>query len=377
MKGVIRRTLHDAEGLQSEDYSCYQIVEKNDLIFKLIDLENYKTSRVGLIPEQGIVSPAYIRLVPNGRILPEYGFWFYYALYVQGVYNQMGAGVRQTLTPDELLDIRAPVPPPAEQRRIAGYLDEATGKVDRLVALRRRQMELLREQRAALIQQAVTRGLNPNAPLKDSGLPWLGQIPKHWGCSSLRRFWSVTDCKHLTVPFLDEGIPLASVSEVQSFELDLSQAKRTSEDFYRVLIEGDRQPRRGDVIYCRNTSVGAAAYVPNDEPLAMGQDVCLIRSAKQNGRYLVYQLRSSFMSEQLNTILVGATFKRINVADIKALAVVCPPKQEQDSIVDFLDAEGAKTDRLISSYTNQLELLTEYRAALIHECVTGQRAVPN
>lgn len=283
---------------------------------------------------------------------------------------------RQILVREDFKSAWVAIPPTEQQDRLAGYLDEQTAKIDRLMDMRRRQMVLLKEQRAALIQQAVTRGLNSNAPMKESGLPWLGEIPMHWQCSSLRRFWSVTDCKHLTVPFLDEGIPLASVSEVQSFELDLSQAKRTSEEFYRVLIEGERQPRLGDVIYCRNTSVGAAAYVSNDELLAMGQDVCLIRSAKQNGRYLVYQLRSAFMTEQLNTILVGATFKRINVSDIKALAIVCPSRNEQDAIVEFLDAQGAKTDHLISAYARQLELLTEYRAALIHECVTGQRTVP-
>ena len=82
--------------------------------------------------------------------------------------------------PDDVLDLRLDVPPPAEQRRIAAYLDEQTGKIDRLMGLRRRQMDLFKEQRAAIIQQAVTRSLNPNAPLKDSGLPWLGEIPEHW-----------------------------------------------------------------------------------------------------------------------------------------------------------------------------------------------------
>jgi type I restriction enzyme S subunit len=266
-------------------------------------------------------------------------------------------------------------PPLAEQHRIAAYLDEQTEKIDRLMDMRRRQMALLKEQRAALIQQTVTRGLNPNAPMKDSGLPWLGEIPAHWLCSSLRRFWGVIDCKHLTVPFLDEGYPLASVSEVQSYELDLSQAKRTSEEFWRLLIEGGRQPLPGDLIYCRNTSVGAAACVSSDEPIAMGQDVCLIRSPKQNSRYLNYVLRSGFMTEQLNTILVGATFKRINVADIKALIVLCPPKSEQDDIVEFIDSQTAKLDALHAAYARQLTLLAEYRAALIHECVTGQRSV--
>ena len=278
--------------------------------------------------------------------------------------------------PNDVLNLRLDLPCPPEQRRIAAYLDEQTAKIDRLMELRRRQMALLKEQRAALIQQAVTRGLNPNAPMKDSGLPWLGEIPKHWCRASLRRFWMVIDCKHLTVPFLDEGYPLASVSEVQSFELDLSKAKRTSEEFWRQLIEGVRQPLPGDLIYCRNTSVGAAAYVSSDEPIAMGQDVCLVRSSKQNCRYLNYLIRSGFMTEQLNTILVGATFKRINVADIKSLIVLCPPKIEQDDIVEFIDSEAAKFDALIESYARQLRLLAEYRASLIHECVTGQRPVP-
>ena len=279
--------------------------------------------------------------------------------------------------PNDVLNLFLCVPPSGIQSRIASYLDAQTAKIDRLMDMRRRQIVLLQEQRVALIQQAVTRGLNPDVPMKDSGIPWLGEIPAHWHCSSLRRFWAVIDCKHLTVPFFEDGYPLASVSEVQSFELDLSQAKRTSRDYWKQLVEGGRQPLVGDLVYCRNTSVGAAACVSSDEPIAMGQDVCLIRSKLQNNRYLNYLLRTRFMEEQLNTILVGATFKRINVADIKSLIVLCPPKSEQDHIVSFIDIESTQIDNLISSCTRQLTLLAEYRAALIHECVTGQREVPD
>jgi type I restriction enzyme S subunit len=286
------------------------------------------------------------------------------------------ANTQKNISMQDIPSLVLCVPPFQNQIDIAAYLDEQTAKIDQLMDMRRRQMALLKEQRTALIQEAVTRGLNPNVPMKDSGLPWLGEIPAHWRCAPLRRFWMVLDCKHLTVPFLDEGYPLASVTEVQSFELDLSKAKRTSEEFWRQLIEGDRQPLPGDLIYCRNTSVGAAAFVSSDEPIAMGQDVCLIRSRKQNNRYLNYVLRSRFMIEQLNTIIVGATFKRINVVDIKALIVLCPPKSEQDEIVEFIESQTAKFDALHAAYTRQLTLLTEYRAALIHECVTGQRTVP-
>lgn len=138
------------------------------------------------------------------------------------------------------------LPPPTEQRRIAGYLDEAAGKIDRLVALRRRQMELLREQWAALIQQAVTRGLNPNAPLKDSGLPWLGQIPKHWSATSLGRLAVLLQ----TGPFgsqlhaeeyVEAGVPIINPSHLSDGKIehdpkctvDSETAKRLSRYFLR------------------------------------------------------------------------------------------------------------------------------------------------
>ena len=356
--------------------TLYAIADSNSLIAQCNDvilLWDGANAGEFLEAKRGHVSSTSALLIPR---LMKQRFFFYACKSAQRNLQQttVGMGVPH-VNGNSLGQMLFIIPSSAEQDRIAACLDEQTAKIDRLMEMRRRQMELLKEQRAALIQQAVTRGLNPSAPMKDSGIPWLGEIPAHWHCAPLRRFWTVMDCKHLTVPFLDEGYPLASVSEVQSFELDLSQAKRTSEDFWKILIEGGRQPQIGDLIYCRNTSVGAAAYVSSDEPIAMGQDVCLIRSQHQNNRYLNYVLRSGFMGDQLNTIIVGATFKRINVADIKALIVLCPPKSEQDEIVNFIEAQNTKIDSTITAYTRQLTLLAEYRAALIHECVTGQREV--
>ena len=179
------------------------------------------------------------------KMCGSYLAWVQASKPILSQYEARAVGVtRFGLSQAAFKETLVPVPPLSEQRRIAGYLDEATGKIDRLLGLRRRQMELLQEQRAALIQQAVTRGLNPNAPLKPSGLPLLGDIPQHWQCAPLRRFWEVVDCKHVTVPFLEEGFPVASVMEVRTFELDLSQVLRTSEEFYQLLIDGGRQPPR-------------------------------------------------------------------------------------------------------------------------------------
>lgn len=113
-------------------------------------------------------------------------------------------------------------------------LDHETAKIDELVAKKVRLIELLEEKRIALITRAVTKGLDPGVPMKKSGVEWLGEIPADWEILALRRRWEIIDCKHVTVPFFDQGIPLASVRETQSFELDLSNAK------YTLLTNGTR-----------------------------------------------------------------------------------------------------------------------------------------
>lgn len=372
LRGVVNNDPENPEGLVPKDYGTYQFFSKNDLVFKLIDLENLRTSRVGLVRENGIMSPAYIRLIPNDPTTILFFFHQFYDLYQRGVYNQLGAGVRSTLGPSDLLNLPIVVPPPDEQITITRFLDYANRRIASTIRAKRKVIALLNEQKQNIINHAVTRGLDPKTPLKPSGIPWLGEIPEHWDLASLRRHWQVVDCKHLTVPFVEYGIPLASVSEVQSFSIDLSNCKRTTTEWYRVLIEGGRAPKRGNLIYCRNVSVGACAYVDTDIDFAMGQDVCLIRSQEQNQRYLNYLLHSHFMAHQLELLLVGSTFKRINISQIKALIVIVPPLEEQNQICSYLDTELSKYDAVLSRTEREISLLREFRTRLIADVVTGK-----
>ena len=159
---------------------------------------------------------------------------------------------------------------------------------------------------------------------------------------------------------------------MQSFDLVLSKAKRTSIDWYEKLVEGNRIPHRGDIIYCRNVSVGAASFVNTDERFAMGQDVCLIQSDDQNQRYLNYFLHRSVMTSQLALIHVGSTFERINVADIKDLLIVVPPRTEQEAIVELLDKQLLDIEWIVENALNEISLLREYRTRLIADVVTGK-----
>lgn len=272
-------------------------------------------------------------------------------------------------------NIVAAWPPLPEQEAIAAWLDERTRRIDELVAAKRRLIDLLAEQRTALITHAVTKGLNAHAPMKPSGIDWLGDVPRHWEVAPLRRKWRVIDCKHRTVPFLDEGIPLASIGQVQRIDIDLSTAKKTSEEEYALLIDGERRPRRGDIIYSRNATVGEAAFVNTDEIFCMGQDVCMIRSRDQDQRYLVHQLRSPVVMSQLDQMMVGATFKRINIADVKGLIVACPPPAQQRDIAAYIDQTFYGTggiNGVIAAAEAAIARLTEYRQVLISAAVTGK-----
>jgi len=180
LRGVVNNDPDDPEGLVPKDYGTYQIFEKDDLVFKLIDLENFRTSRVGLVHERGIMSPAYLRVQPGKEHNPRYFYYYYYTLYQQGIYNKLGAGVRATLGPTDLLEIGVPVPSKDEQDRIVAFLDQKTAEIDAAIAKKERLIELLKEQNNIRIHQAVLRGLNPEVPLCDSGVTWIGAIPAHW-----------------------------------------------------------------------------------------------------------------------------------------------------------------------------------------------------
>lgn len=288
----------------------------------------------------------------------------------------------QNLDSGAYLDIRVGFPPEPEQHAIAGFLDRETAKIDSLVAKKRALIERLKEKRNSLISRAVTRGLPPDAAraagvdpypkLKPSGVDWIGDVPAHWDIAQLRRRCTILDCMHRTVSFIDDGVPLASIREVHGFEVDLSGAKQTSEIEYLGLLEGGRCPRIGDIIYSRNATVGDAALVSTQQRFAMGQDVCLLRTEKDHPKYLLYLLRSDPLVQQLESFMVGATFRRINVGQIRTFWACWPPVDEQREIANYLDREKEKFDLMIAKIEEAIERLREYRAALITAAVTGK-----
>ena len=308
--------------------------------------------------------------------VPRFMFYLLSASSTSGRFNAYsGKSTIAHLTAEGLRRYRFGFPPAIEQKAIVEFLDRETSKIDALVAEQEKLIALLKEKRQALISHTVTKGLDPNVPMKDSGIEWLGQVPAHWKVGPLKRFWSVTDCKHVTAEFIDDGIALASIREVQSRYVDLERAKRTTLFYYEQLIEGDRLPQPGDLIFSRNATVGEVAQVPVfHEQFAMGQDVCLLRRCEESYSpdYMQHVIRSPVVVEQLNTLMIGSTFKRVNVEQIRTLPVPSPPGEEQQEIAAKLEVEAGDIGLLIGEAERAIALFKERRSALISAAVTGK-----
>jgi len=368
---------YDDEGRRRTDEELfgYRVVRPGQLVVNTMWL-NY--AGLGVSEHEGHVSPAY----RSYWIDPAMDKRFIHHLmrsgtYVQG-YTRLLTGIRPNslqMGRDDLMVFPVLLPTKSEQTQIARFLDHETARIDALIEEQQRLIELLKEKRQAVISHAVTKGLDPTVPMKDSGVEWLGEVPAHWVVAGLKRFWSVTDCKHITAEFVDEGIPLASIREVQSRYVDLDNAKQTTEVFYRQLIEGGRELVAGDLIFSRNATVGEVAQVANwHPPFAMGQDVCVLKKQYQwlSSDYLQAVLRSPVVTVQLDNLMIGSTFKRVNVEDIRGLVVPMPPEKEQKLIADYLNSETGQFDSLLAECRGTIGLLQERRSALISAAVTGK-----
>jgi type I restriction enzyme, S subunit len=374
--GVIPKASRDDNfNNASDDLSVYQLVIPGDLAIN--KMKAWQGS-VAISEHRGIVSPAYFVYEALHSANSRYFHYLMRSLrYITG-YLSASKGIRINqwdLEPQIHSRMPLTIPPLVEQTCIAAFLDSETAKIDGLVAEQQRLIDLLKEKRQAVISHAVTKGLNPAAPMKPSGIEWLGDVPAHWETGPLKRYWAATDCKHLTADFIEDGIPLVSIREVQGRWVSFENAKCTTETFYEQLIEGGRNPIPGDLIFSRNATVGEVAQVPDNPPrFAMGQDVVLLRKLRRDfsSDFMYHVIRSPIITQQLAVMMIGSTFKRINVEEIRSFQVPTPPAGEQSQIARFLESETQRFDALTAEAQRAIDLLQERRTALISAAVTGQ-----
>lgn len=272
--------------------------------------------------------------------------------------------------------IVVPVPPIPEQAQIAAFLDRETAKIDALVAEQRRLMELLKEKRQAVISHAVTRGLNPDAPMKASGIEWLGDVPEHWDVQPIKRIVSIpiTDGPHETPNFIDEGVPFVSAEAVSSGSINFSKVRACISDEDNARYSMKYSPKLHDIYMVKSgATTGITAIVEDRTDFNIWSPLAAIRCNEGSVPHFVLNfMRSKHFQEAVTLNWSFGTQQNIGMGVIENLACTVPPLSEQHEIAQKLKSESSKFDTLTTQAQRAIDLLQERRTALISAAVTGQ-----
>lgn len=269
------------------------------------------------------------------------------------------------------------IPLDIEQQTIAAYLDQKCGEIDELITLQEKMITKLQSYKQSVITEAVTKGLDKNVPLKDSGIEWIGKIPEHWEVVDLRHLCKkITDGSHFSPQITDEGGFYITVSNVFDDKIHFENAHKISIKDFNTLITNGCQPPIGSVLLTKDGTVGRTAVVTDNNFVVLSSLAILSLKSNILAEYVKYVLDSETLQEQMKLLMAGSALRRITLNKIYTLKMIYAPSSfEQQAIADYLDQRCSEIDELISIKQQKIEKLKEYKKSLIFECVTGKRKV--
>lgn len=362
----------------ADNLEKYQLVEVNDFV-----MNNQQAWRgsVGVSPYKGIVSPAYLIFSFNKKICaPKF---FKYFLRDKGVVDQfmiasMSVGTIQRQVKWHLLKtIQLSIPSLIEQNTIANFLDTETARIDNLISKQEKLIELLEEQRKSIISHAVTKGLNPNAPMKDSGVEWLGDVPEHWMTPSSKHLLEIpiTDGPHETPNFVDDGVPFISAEAISKGKIDFDKKRGYITPELNAIYSKKYSPKIEDIYMVKSgATTGKVAMVETTEEFNIWSPLAVFRCNKNKvlPKFLLAVFNSSHFYDALVLNWSYGTQQNIGMGVLSNIEIPCPPLKEQAEIIQHLDAQNTKFDKLISTQSQLIEKLKEYRSSIISHAVTGK-----
>jgi len=364
LKGVIKRDMENPEGKFPAEFDTYQEVKSGDFVFCLFDVEETPRA-VGLSPFDGMITGAYTVLEADPDFDSQFLYYFYLNLDGKKRLKPLYRGLRNTIPKESLMSFKTFVPTLEQQRVIARFLDKKTTQIDEAIAIKEQQIALLKERKQIIIQKAVTQGLDPTVPMKDSGISGLGCVPQHWDVVFNRRIF-----KEKSRAVKGDEIPL-SLSQVDGVvkseemkERSLSPAHRKN---FKLVLKGDM------VVNRFKGHLGVFFESSYDGIVTFHYGVFQSNSAVYTKYY-----QHLFHAEAYKVIYAGASngmtvglqnLSNQNFYDVKSLL---PPYEEQKSISEYVDSVERDTLNVINRIYDQILVLKEYKTTLINSAVTGK-----
>ena len=356
-----------------KDFDILKHVEAGDFVISMRSFQGgleYST-------KSGAISSAYVMLVPNLELVyPRFYRWLLkssvYIDALQRTTNMVRDG--QAMRYSNFAQVRLFTLPLDEQKSRADFLDVKCSNIDKMLSKTRSSIEEYKKLKQAVITQAVTKGVRGERKMKDSGVEWIGAIPKDWEIKRLKSFCTIVDCKNRTPDVFPDGkytVVRTTCIKDCSFSYEGSYQTDTT-NFKAWTLKG--QPHKGDIFFTREAPVGEACLVPNADNLCMGQRVMFFRPEdNSDARYIMYSIYGPLVREYIASKNSGSTVGHLKLGQVACIPIFYCPPLEQKEIADYLDAKCAEIDKLIAKKEQLVKELENYKKSLIFEYVTGKK----
>ena len=318
---IKRKDINTSEGLLPESFENYNIIDKDDIVFRLTDLQNdNKSLRSALCKERGIITSAYITIRKRGNINSSYFNYLFRAYDECKVFYGLGEGVRQGMNFEDLRELEILLPEQAEQQSIATYLDQKCSEIDELITLQEEMITKLQSYKQSVITEAVTKGLDKNVPLKDSGIEWIGEIPEHWEVKRMKSIYNFGKGLNITkADLVDKGISVISYGQIHS-KLNTGTCIKDSLIKYvpEIFLENNNASlvKKGDIIFADTSEdlegCGNCIYIDRDMLLYAGYHTIIAKNISTYiNRFFSYLFQTDCWRSQIRKMVNGVKLFRI------------------------------------------------------------------
>lgn len=365
----------DSEKLTEETKLAYQEVVSGEFLVNPLNL-NYdlKSLRTALSEIDVIVSSGYIVLQSEGVVYKNYLKWLLFVFDIRHM-KTLGAGIRQTITFKDIGNCTTFIPSKEEQEAIASFLDSETSRIDNLIAVKQNFINLLKEKRQALISNVVTKGLNPNVQMKDSGIEWIGEVPQHWQVIKFSHFVSIRNGQVDPTQEPWANYVLIAPNHIESASgkiLKKETAKAQGADSGKYLC------KKGEVIYSKiRPALAKACICQDDETICSADMYPLSSDSRMIDEYLLWLILSNEFTRYAILESDRVAMPKINRESLAKIKFPVPPVGEQELALEFINKNTAKLEKLITETNSSIGFLKEHRTALISAAVTGKIDVRN
>lgn len=369
---IVRKANQSEESDVLDTISKYTVVEPDDIMINGLNLNyDFISQRVAQVQERGVITSAYISLRPTEIANSRYFTYFLKSMDAKKMFHGMGTGIRLTLSYNELKNQFIPCPSPDEQSAIAAYLDTATAKIDAAIAQQQKMIDLLNERKQIIINRAVTKGLNPKAKMKDSGVEWIGEVPEGWNLIPLKAIISfINGYAFDSNDFKDEGeVKVIRISNIADGTIDYEGIAFVHQN--QTLCP--YLTKAGDLLIAMSGATTGKVGFDNIGGAYVNQRVGIIRSDFQ--KWVYYWLNTSYFKEYIYLSALGSAQPNISSKGIKNFRILFPSNEEYERIVENLELLCQKVDNAIESCKKQISLLQERKQIIINEVVTGKTKI--